>query len=85
MIRFCFPGGNKGPLNETIKDPYPLVWKAPTYSDRLLVTTSRYGKYMGKLQMTINEEGRITGGYTGNSNPILLDPKVEQGNKCLRK
>jgi hypothetical protein len=35
---------------------------------------------MGKLEMTIDDQGKIKG-HSSDSNPILLDAKVQQGMK----
>ena len=36
----------------------------------------RYGKYLGRFEVTFDEDGRAT---SWNGNPILLDKGVEQG------
>lgn len=42
----------------------------------LIVQTINYGKYLGLLQLTFDDDGKITN-YEGN--PVLLDSSVEQG------
>lgn len=68
-------GANVGPLNEKIAGPYPIVDYSQNVK-RLFVQTSRYGKYLGKIEMNIHDEGRIIDYLT--TNPILLDPNVVQ-------
>ncbi len=70
--------GNAGPLGETVKGPYPIVDKQQSVT-RLLVQTTRYGKYLGKLTVSINDEGRISS-YSA-PNPILLDSTVPKSTK----
>lgn len=72
---YDFAGANVGPLNEKIVGPYPYVDYSQNMK-RLFVQTSRYGKYLGKIEMNINDEGRIMEYST--TNPILLDPSVAQ-------
>lgn len=72
---FLYNGANVGPLNEKIVGPYPYVDYSQNMK-RLFVQTSRYGKYLGKIEMNINDEGRIMEYST--TNPILLDPSVAQ-------
>lgn len=62
------------PLGETVKGPYPKV-DTQQSGTRLLVQTTRYGKYLGKLTVSINSDGRISS-YDPKSNPILLDSTV---------
>lgn len=65
-----------GPLDEKVKGPYPTVVNNQG-TQRLLVQTSRYGKYLGQVELNINDEGRIVS--FNAPNPILLDKNVGQG------
>ena len=69
--------GMKGPLNEAVVDPYPYAATSAGIT-RLLATTSRYGKYLGNLEMTIEDAGRIKN-YNKTGNPILLNDIVPEG------
>jgi len=64
--------GNRGPLGENVTGSYPVV--ASNQSKRLFVQTSRYGKYLGFLNIDINENGQIDS-YDGN--PVLLSSTTE--------
>ncbi|KAJ8024043.1 5'-nucleotidase [Holothuria leucospilota] len=54
---------------------YPLVIKHDEDSNVLIVQTTNFGKYLGHLQMTFDEEGKITH-FSGN--PILLNSSITQ-------
>lgn len=56
--------------------PYPTVVNSQS-TQRLLVQTTRYGKYLGKIELKIHDEGRILSYST--TNPILLDSSMGQG------
>ena len=66
------PPSNQKPYGE-----YPLVFQGESGDSPVCVATAyAYGKYLGRLDVTFDEEGRVTN-YGGN--PILLDKTVEQG------
>lgn len=66
-------------MGEIPVDPYPLKRTFDKNYERLLVTTSRYGKYLGRLEMDIDEVGHILRHNTTGSKPILLDKSVTPG------
>lgn len=68
-------------MGETPIDPYPLKRTFDEIYERLLVTTSRYGKYLGRLEMDIDSKGHILR-HAADSKPILLDKNVIPG-ECL--
>ena len=59
-----------------VAGPYPTVVENQQ-STRLLVQTSRYGKYLGVLNIDVNSQGQIVN-HAGN-NPVLLDANVQPG------
>lgn len=68
------------PTDDVVTGPYPTVIY-PNDDRRsgekvLLVQDATFGKYLGYLQVTFDDEGRVTE-YRGN--PIVLDANVEQG------
>ena len=65
------------PSNQKPYGDYPLVFQGVDGDSPVCVVTAyAYGKYFGRLDVTFDEEGRVTD-YGGN--PILLDKTVEQG------
>jgi hypothetical protein len=74
LLEFLMSGAT-GPLGEKVQGPYPIVSYSQSVK-RLFVQTNRYGKYLGKIEMTINDEGRIIG--DSKANPILLNSTVEK-------
>lgn len=61
--------------DESAEGPYPTVVNGPTGDPVLLVSDFTWGKYLGRLDATFDENGVVTS-YTGN--PILLDSSVEK-------
>lgn len=65
------------PSIEKAKHPqYPYVVTQNNGNKVYVVQDYRYGKYLGNLELTFDDDGVIIG--TGG-NPILLDSSVEQG------
>ena len=65
------------PSNEEPYGEYPLVLNhEDDETPVLLVHAYAYGKYLGRLDVTFDDDGVLTK-YDGN--PILLDKNVEQG------
>lgn len=57
---------------------YPLIIH-PSYNESLdipVVSAYLFGKYLGYLEVTFDDEGAVTS-YAGN--PIVLDKDVEKG------
>ncbi|PIK53663.1 putative 5'-nucleotidase-like [Apostichopus japonicus] len=63
-----------------VTGPYPTVVRPNDNDIVLIVQTINYGKYLGLLQLTFDDDGKITS-YEGN--PILLDSSVEQDPETL--
>ena len=63
--------GQEGPLGEQPDDKYPVIVDNQG-TKRCLVQTTRYGKYLGKLELVINDKGQIQS-ISPESNPILLE------------
>ena len=74
---FSIPVSGKPPSTDVPTGDYPFIVEQDNGAKALIVQAYAYGKYMGHLQLTFNDEGVVTS-YTGN--PILLDNSVEQGN-----
>ena len=69
------------PSTEEPYDVYPIV-VAPDYDSSatvLVVQDYTFGKYLGRLDVKFDEEGKLTE-YGGN--PIFLDNSVEQGKEA---
>ncbi|XP_071831912.1 5'-nucleotidase-like isoform X2 [Apostichopus japonicus] len=65
---------------EDVTGPYPTVVRPNNNEIVLIVQTINYGKYLGLLQLTFDDDGKITN-YEGN--PVLLDSSVEQDPETL--
>jgi 5'-nucleotidase len=61
--------------DEAADGPYPVVISGPDGKPVLLVSDYAYGKYLGRLDVTFDEDGIATD-YAGG--PILLDNSVAQ-------
>lgn len=72
LVRVGVPPTNA----EDVTGPYPTVVRPNNNEIVLIVQTINYGKYLGLLQLTFDDDGKITN-YEGN--PVLLDSSVEQG------
>ncbi len=66
------------PSSEVPYSDYPLVVRPghDPSSTVLIVSAYAYGKYLGRLDVTFDDEGAIT---SFGGNPILLDSNVQQG------
>ncbi|XP_070568641.1 snake venom 5'-nucleotidase-like [Ptychodera flava] len=71
------PPSNEDPFGE-----YPLVHHPAWNTDQnvLIVQDYAFGKYLGYLNVTFDEDGNVT---SWGGNPILLDHSVEQDNATL--
>jgi len=69
------------PSTEVPVGPYPFV-ETQTGSGKQVPVVQAYtaGKYLGFLNLTINDEGQITG---WNGNPILLDERIPEDPEVL--
>jgi 5'-nucleotidase len=65
------------PSNDRPVDRYPVVFNhAETSSTTLVVQAFAYGKYLGKLDLNFDNDGKIIA-YSGQ--PILLDSSITEG------
>ncbi len=73
----CLCAGSP-PDSEEPYGPYPIVVTPEQDPDGtvLVVTDYTFGKYLGRLDVTFDNNGRLTG-WTGN--PILLNNDVPEG------
>lgn len=55
--------------------PYPTVVTSPDGSDAYIVQAGAYGKYLGRLEVTFDEDGNVT---EAKGDPILLDASVAE-------
>ncbi|KAJ8023877.1 5'-nucleotidase [Holothuria leucospilota] len=81
-FKFLYSGNP--PTDDVVTGPYPTVIY-PSDDRRsgekvLLVQDATFGKYLGYLKVTFDDEGRVTE-YRGN--PIVLDASVEQDPEIL--
>lgn len=63
--RFLY-NGVTAPLGEKVSGSYPTL-----VNGNLLVQTSRYGKYMGLLNVSVSDDGKIV--KSDGNNPVLLE------------
>ncbi|GFN81671.1 5'-nucleotidase [Plakobranchus ocellatus] len=64
------------PSNEDPSDGYPVVVQTSKTGESVLVVQDyAFGKYLGNLHLTFDDEGKVTN-FSGN--PILLDSSVPQ-------
>lgn len=74
---FLWSGSNV-PSSETPEGEYPTVIKHASGEQTLVVQAFAYGKYLGKLDLMFDENGRVQH-YQGL--PIFLDSSFEQGKR----
>ncbi|MEM8853250.1 MAG: bifunctional metallophosphatase/5'-nucleotidase [Pseudomonadota bacterium] len=55
--------------------PYPTVVTSPDGSNVYIVQAGAYGKYLGRLEVTFDEDGNVT---EATGEPILLDASVAE-------
>ncbi|CAL1534959.1 unnamed protein product, partial [Lymnaea stagnalis] len=75
---FLYNGSS--PSNEKIDGVYPTVVTSDSGQRVLVVQDYAYGKYLGELHVTFNDEGRVTSWW---GNPLLLDNSVPQDPETL--
>ena len=68
------------PSNEDAEGPYPTVVTQDDGAQVLVVQAYAYGKYLGHLEVTFDDNGVVT---EWGGNPILLDGTIEQGKQHL--
>ena len=66
----------KQPSIEKPIGPYPTMVKQPSGRQVPVVQAYAFGKYLGYLQTTFNDDGEMT---SHSGNPILLDGRIKQG------
>nr|XP_002738790.2 PREDICTED: 5'-nucleotidase-like [Saccoglossus kowalevskii] len=77
--KFLYTGTPYEDENE-VEGPYPTVVMIDRESPVLLVTDYKWGKYLGHLNVTFNEDGHVV---KWSGNPILLNTSVEQDETIL--
>ena len=77
----AFPS-KKDPL-ESPQGPYPTVVEQQSGRKVLVVQTSGYGKYLGRLKVTFDDQTGEVRRFSGN--PILLDASVPKDQKVERQ
>lgn len=79
---FVFVFSGDPPSTDEPVGPYPtVVHPDGSPRDRVLVVQDyTWGKYLGLLRITFDDEGKIT---KFNGNPIVLDANVEEGKSFL--
>ncbi|XP_071831246.1 snake venom 5'-nucleotidase-like isoform X2 [Apostichopus japonicus] len=81
-FKFLYSG--TPPTDDVVTGPYPtIVYPHDDHRSRdkvLLVQDPAYGKYLGFLKVTFDDEGRVTH-YSGN--PVVLDHTVEEDPETL--
>lgn len=70
------------PLGEETRGPYPTDVVGPAGAKCLVVHTSGYGKYLGRLTVSFDAAGNVAN-YS-RSNPILLDQGRPQDRQLSR-
>ncbi|CAL1534957.1 unnamed protein product [Lymnaea stagnalis] len=68
------------PSNEVVGGVYPTAVTSDSGQQVLVVQGYAYGKYLGELHVTFNDEGIVTSWW---GNPILLDKSVQQDPETL--
>ncbi|XP_068698294.1 snake venom 5'-nucleotidase-like isoform X1 [Montipora foliosa] len=74
---FLYTGEGTSPSSETPYGPYPLVISKDgnPESKALVVQDFAYGKYLGRLKVEFDDNGRV---ISWSGNPILLDSKIQK-------
>ncbi|XP_078412917.1 5'-nucleotidase [Cetorhinus maximus] len=75
---FLYTG--KAPSNNAPAGPYPYIVKSDSGNNVPVVQAYAYGKYLGYLKVTFNDEGIVT---KAEGNPILLDSSIPQDEVLL--
>jgi hypothetical protein len=85
LARFCFlyseclilpyPLG-PAPSIEEPQGPYPTMVKQPSGKSVPVVQAFAFGKYLGNLMVTFNDEGEV---IAAAGLPILMDKSIPQG------
>ncbi|MYB34845.1 MAG: multifunctional 2',3'-cyclic-nucleotide 2'-phosphodiesterase/5'-nucleotidase/3'-nucleotidase, partial [Gammaproteobacteria bacterium] len=68
--------------DEQSEGPYPTWVKSPNGTAVAIVQAYAYGKYLGRLDVTFDDRGRI---ISAMGNPILLDGRITQNQKIRNK
>ena len=73
-----FHGNSTGeqPSTEEIEGPYPTVVQGPSGKTVLIVQAYAWGKYMGILNVTFDENLDV---QSWSGSPLLLDANVTRG------
>ncbi|KAH7963189.1 hypothetical protein HPB52_019941 [Rhipicephalus sanguineus] len=68
--------GTDHPKEDKPEGPYPYVVNRTDGSKALVVQDFRFGKYLGRLDVTFNSTGHVV---SWGGNPVLLNVSVEEG------
>ena len=69
-------------INSTAQGPYPTVIRAADDSPMLIVTDYAWGKYLGRLDVTFDSQGKPE---TWSGEPILLDASIPMDSEVQAK
>lgn len=75
---FYFSSSGTPPSTEVRAGPYPFMVTSLDGRQVPVVQAYAYGKYLGKLKVTFDENGNV---IRSSGNPILLDSSIQQGMK----
>lgn len=62
-------------VDDKAEGPYPTVVNSPSGTPTLVLSAYAYGKYLGKLDVEFDEQGRVA---SWSGEPILLDQSVAE-------
>ncbi len=68
--------------DEQAEGPYPTWVRSPNGTAVAIVQAYAYGKYLGRLDVTFDDRGRIT---SATGSPILLDDNITQNREIENK
>lgn len=72
---FLYNPPDNPPSKDIAIGSYPQVIDHPNGDKTLVVQAFAFGKYLGKLNLVFDDEGKIT---SFDGNPILMDKKIEK-------
>ncbi|KAL1442062.1 hypothetical protein MTO96_008068 [Rhipicephalus appendiculatus] len=72
--------GEDHPKEDTPEGPYPYVVNRSDGSRALVVQDFRFGKYLGRLDVTFNSAGHVV---AWGGNPILLNASVKEDEEMI--
>ena len=66
---------------EKVEGPYPFMAKRDDGSECPVVQDFTYGKYLGNLKLTFDENGKL---LSANGNPIMLNASYAEDEQVLK-